>query len=135
MSPGGELITVEARDFMAERARRNTVEAGLGDMIEVRTGQALALLPEVEGTFDLVFNDIDKESYPEVLPWAKKLLRTGGLLVTDNVLWSGRVANPAEKDSWTEAVRTYNTMLAEDQDMHTVIVPLRDGVSISVKRS
>ncbi|MFQ6013779.1 MAG: O-methyltransferase, partial [Thermoplasmata archaeon] len=94
-----------------------------------------SVLPELEGDFDLVFNDIDKESYPRVLPLAKKVLRPGGLLVTDNVLWGGRVAMPEEVDSWTEAVRTYNRRLAQDEAMQSVIIPLRDGVSISVKRS
>ncbi|MFQ5907729.1 MAG: O-methyltransferase [Thermoplasmata archaeon] len=135
MSPGGELISVEARQSMAERARRNVDEAGLGDVIDVRLGQALSTLPAVEGDFDLIFNDIDKESYPEVIPWAKKLLRPGGLLVTDNVLWGGRVADPSEQDSWTEAIRTYNRTLGEDEDMETVILPVRDGVSVSRKRS
>ncbi len=135
MGEGGSLISLEARESMAERARRNLAEAGLSDVVEVRLGQALSLLPEVDGAFELVFNDIDKESYPEVIPWAKKLLRPGGLLVTDNVLWSGRVADPSEQDSWTKAIRTYNTTLAEDEEMQTVILPVRDGVSISVKRS
>ncbi len=135
MVEGGKLTTVEARETMAERARRNVAEADLSDVIEVRLGQALALLPEMDGAFDLIFNDIDKESYPQVIPWAKKLLRPGGLLVTDNVLWSGRVADPADSDPWTEAIRTYNRTLADDEDMETVILPVRDGVSISVKRS
>ncbi|MFQ5986926.1 MAG: O-methyltransferase [Thermoplasmata archaeon] len=135
MGVGGRLTTVEAREAMAERARRNVAEANLSDIIEVQLGQALALLPEMDGAFELVFNDIDKESYPAVIPWVKKLLRPGGLLVTDNVLWGGRVADPKEKDSWTKAVREYNRLLAEDADMQTVILPLRDGVSISVKRS
>lgn len=134
MAPEGELVSVEARASMAERARRNIAEAGLGDVIMVQLGQALSVLPEVGGDFDFIFNDIDKESYPQVIPLAKNALRPGGLLVTDNVLWGGRVADPAEKDSWTEAIRTYNRRLAEDPDMRTVILPLRDGVSLSVKR-
>ncbi len=135
MGEGGTLTTVEAREAMAERARRNVGEADLSDVIEVRLGQALALLPEMDGAFDLIFNDIDKESYPQVIPHAKRLLPPGGLLVSDNVLWSGRVADPSDQDSWTEAIRTYNRILAEDEDMETVILPVRDGVSISVKRS
>ncbi len=135
MGEGGKLTSVEARESMAERATLNLDEAGLGDLVEVRVGQALALLPKMDGPHDLVFNDIDKESYPQVIPHAKRLLRTGGLLVTDNVLWSGRVADPSDRDSWTEAIRTYNRTLAEDEDMETVILPVRDGVSISVKRS
>jgi predicted O-methyltransferase YrrM len=135
MGQGGRLTTVEARETMAERARRNVAEADLSDVIEVRVGGALTVLPEVKGDFDLIFNDIDKESYPQVIPWAKKLLRPGGILVTDNVLWSGRVADPSDQDAWTEAIRTYNRTLAEDEDMETVILPVRDGVSISVKRS
>ncbi len=134
MGEGGSLITLEARESMAERARRNLAEAGMGDVVEVRLGQALSLLPEVDGAFELVFNDIDKESYPQVIPYAKKLLRPGGLLVTDNVLWSGRVADPADQDAWTVAIRTYNQALADDEDMETVIFPVRDGVSVSLKR-
>ncbi len=135
MGEGGSLTTVEANEATAERARRNVAEANLSDVIEVRLGQALSLLPKMDGPLDLIFNDIDKESYPPVIPWAKKLLRPGGLLVTDNVLWSGRVADPSDQDAWTEAIRTYNRTLAEDEDMETIILPVRDGVSISVKRS
>jgi caffeoyl-CoA O-methyltransferase len=133
MSPGGELISVEARQSMAERARHNIDEAGLGDVIDVRLGQALSTLPTVEGDFDLIFNDIDKESYPQVIPHAKRLLRPGGLLVADNVLWGGRVADEEESDSWTEAVREYNHLLGQDPEMTTVVLPLRDGVSVSLK--
>ncbi len=135
MAEGGRLTSVEVNEATAERARRNLAEAGLGDRVEVQVGQALALLPKMDGPYELIFNDIDKESYPRVIPYAKELLAPGGLLVTDNVLWSGRVADPKETDSWTEAIRTYNRSLAEDEDMETVILPVRDGVSISVKRS
>lgn len=134
MAAGGELITVEARESMVARALRNVEEAGLADAVDVRLGQALSVLPKLKGPFDLIFNDIDKESYPQVLPLAKEALRSEGLLVTDNVLWGGRVARSDESDSWTEAVRTYNRRLAEDPEMRTVILPLRDGVSISLKK-
>ncbi|MDX1534207.1 MAG: O-methyltransferase [Thermoplasmata archaeon] len=133
MPAEGEIVTIEARASMADRARRNLGEAGLGDRVDVRMGEALTLLPQLKGPFELIFNDIDKESYPAVIPWAKALLRPGGLLVTDNVLWSGRVADPSDKDAWTEAIRTYNRSLAEDPEMETVVLPVRDGVSISVK--
>ncbi len=133
MGEEGRLTSFEANEATAERARRNLAEAGLGDRVEVQVGQALTLLPKMDGPYELIFNDIDKESYPQVIPWAKKLLRPGGLLVTDNVLWGGRVADPEDRSPATEAIIEYNRLLAEDEEMSTVILPVRDGVSISIK--
>jgi predicted O-methyltransferase YrrM len=96
-------------------------------------GDAVNILVDVEGPFDLVFNDIDKEAYPKVLPRIADLVRVGGLLVTDNVLWSGRVANRRTKDAATRAIRAYNDRLAADPRFVSVIVPLRDGVSVALK--
>ncbi len=132
---GGRMVTVEVSEETAQRARRNLQEAGLGEVVEVRVGEAVELLPELGTGYDIIFNDIDKEGYPASLPLCKEALRPGGLLVTDNVLWSGRVADPEDRSPATEAIRAYNRRLAEDPEMATVILPLRDGVSISVKRA
>lgn len=130
----GKLYTVEAREEMVGRAVRNVAEAGLGDVVEILSGPAHEVLPTLGGGFDLVFNDIDKEDYPAMLPLCKESLRPGGLLITDNVLWGGRVTSPEDRSASTEAIREYNRLLAEDEEMMTVILPIRDGVSISVKR-
>lgn len=133
LQPGGHLDTVEAREALAGRARRNLGEAGLEDAVAVHVGRAQDVLPTLGDDVDLVFNDVDKEGYPEVLPLAKRVLRPGGLLVTDNVLWSGRVADPDDTSRATEAIRRYNRLLAQDGEMATVVLPLRDGVSLSLK--
>lgn len=134
LRPGGRLVTVEAVEGTAQRARKNLQEAGLAEAVEVRVGEAVKLLPDLGDGYDFIFNDIDKEGYPASLPLCKAALRPGGLLVTDNVLRRGWVADPEERSPAVEAIRTYNRLLAEDPEMATVILPLRDGVSISVKR-
>lgn len=134
MAAGGRVVTIEAREEMAQRARENLRRAGLLDVVDVRVGMAVDVLLDLKGSYDVIFNDIDKEGYPQVLPRLKAILRPGGLLITDNVLWSGRVADPGDSSASTVAIREYNKLLARDEDMETVIVPLRDGVSISRKK-
>ena len=93
---------------------------------------ALARLEETDGEFDLIFNDVDKEGYPDVARRAIPRLRVGGLLVTDNVLWDGFLRlPPGEDDAETAAIREHNRLLYEHPDVETTIVPLRDGVSVA----
>lgn len=134
MASGGRLITVESRQEMARLARRNLEEAGVADSVEVVLGEASEVIPTLGNGFDFIFNDVDKERYPAILSLSKPALAKGGVLVTDNVLWSGRVASPEDETASTTAIREYNRLLAEDSEMATVILPIRDGVSISVKR-
>jgi predicted O-methyltransferase YrrM len=134
LQAGGRLVTVEAREDMVDRARGNLKEAGLEAVVEVVHGDALDVLPGLGGGYDLIFNDVDKLAYPKLLPLCKEALQPGGVLVTDNVLWSGRVANPEDSSASTEAIREYNHLLAAAREMTTVILPVRDGISISVKR-
>lgn len=126
------VTTVEVDRRTADRAKRNLAEAGLTGRVDVVVGDALEVVKGLQGQFEFIFNDIDKEGYPLVLPDLKRLLPKGGLLVTDNVLWSGRVAGVA-KDKTTLAIREYNDLLARDPDMKTSLVPIRDGVSIALK--
>jgi predicted O-methyltransferase YrrM len=129
---GGELVTVEHRSETAAIARRNFEKTGVAPKVKVFVGHAQSVLRDLKGPFDLIFNDIDKAGYPEVLDPCIKRLRIGGLLVTDNVLWSGEVAR-RDKSQETAAIRTYNERLAKDPRMIASIVPLRDGVSIALK--
>lgn len=133
-APEARVVTVEGDRERAARARTNLKEAGLAARVEVKEGDAINVAAGLEAPYELIFNDIDKVGYPRVLRDLKRLLPPGGLLVTDNVLWSGKVASPRWSDPSTAAIRTYNEMLALDPDMLTVIVPLRDGVSLSWKR-
>jgi len=116
----------------AKIARRNFERTGVSKRVRIVTGSALEVVPPIKGPFDLVFNDIDKKSYVDILPHCVAKLRVGGLLVTDNVLWSGRVAERPRRDE-AQVIHEYNERLAADPRMVAVIVPLRDGVSIASK--
>jgi len=133
LAAGGELLTVERDPDTAKLAAENLRRTGVADRVRILVGDARKIVKDLEGPFDLVFNDIDKEGYPVVLPRCADLLRVGGVLVTDNVLWSGSVADRRSRDASTAAIRTYNDRLAADARFLSVIVPLRDGVSVAMK--
>ncbi|HMM35768.1 MAG TPA: O-methyltransferase [Thermoanaerobaculia bacterium] len=127
----GQVFWTDASEENAAEARRNLAEAGVADRVALLVGDALASLDATEGELDLVFNDVDKEGYPDVLRRAVPRLRVGGLLVTDNVLWDGALRLPAcEDDAETAAIREFNRLCYERPDLETTILPLRDGVSV-----
>jgi predicted O-methyltransferase YrrM len=129
---GGHLLAFEADRENVRLGRRYLERAGLAEKVTFRQGDALKLIEAEEGPFDLIFNDVDKDAYPQVLTLALPKLRKGGLLVTDNALWSGRVLErPA--DSWTAGIQAYNRMAFSHPGLLTTIVPLRDGVAVSLK--
>jgi predicted O-methyltransferase YrrM len=136
---GGMLMTLELDPERAREARENFERAGLADRTSVIVGDAARMIAKVAGPFDLVFQDGDKKLYSPLLDRLVALLRPGGLLVTDNVLWSGTVAPgfaaADANDENTAAIAAYNERVASHPQLLTAIVPLRDGVSISVKRS
>jgi predicted O-methyltransferase YrrM len=124
----------------AKEARENFARAGLADRVSVVVGDAQLKLAKVSGPFDLIFQDGDKRQYSPLLDRLVTLLRPRGLLVTDNVLWDGEVApgfveRPTRDLADTQAIADYNARVAAHPDLLTSIVPLRDGVSISVKKS
>jgi len=96
-------------------------------------GDALELLSEEKGQFDIIFNDVDKEDYPRVFRLAIPKLRKGGLFITDNVLWSGRVAQNSP-DAETKAILEFNRLLYESEELFTTILPIRDGLAVAVKK-
>jgi predicted O-methyltransferase YrrM len=122
-SDGGEANAREAAGYFAR--------AALTGRIRVHVGDALTELANTAGTFDVIFNDVDKEGYPAVLAAAPARLRQGGLLVTDNTLWHSRVLNPVDEAS--RAVVEFNRVLYESGMFFTTLMPLRDGVSVSLK--
>ena len=128
----GELVTVERNPGTADIARRNFEAVGVADKVRVEVGEATEVLPRLRGPFDMVFNDIDKAHYLAVLPHCLRLVRVGGLLVTDNVLWQGGVAR-GSRSREARTIRDYNEALARDPRVVVAIVPLRDGVSIALK--
>jgi len=132
LEPGGELLTVERDPVTAGMGAENLTRTGVVDRVRILVGDAREILEDLKGPFDLVFNDIDKEGYPAVLPMIAERLRVGGLLVTDNTLRHGAVAKRGG-DGATRAIRAYNDALAADPRFLSVILPLRDGVSVALK--
>jgi len=135
---GGMLITMEFEEQRAKQARENFSRAGLSDKVNVIVGDAQRMLPKVSGPFDVIFQDGDKKLYGPMLDKLIRLLRPGGLLVTDNVLWNGEVVpgfaaekHPNPEDA--KAIAQYNQQIYNHPLLRTSIVPLRDGVAISVK--
>ena len=128
----GKVICTDGDPRNRERALDFLSRAGLEDKIDFRVGDALSIIDELVGEFDLILNDIDKESYPRALHKAVPRLRKGGILISDNVIWSGRVVekNP---DSATRSILEFNRLLYTSPELLTTIIPLRDGVSVSIK--
>src|SRR5579864_9391336 len=124
----GRVIYTDGDPKNAEQARRYFERAGVANRITVRVGDALEFLPEQKQEFDIIFNDVDKEDYPRVFRVALPRLRKGGLFITDNVLWSGKVAEKNPPDASTKAILEFNRLLYSSPDLFTTILPIRDGV-------
>jgi caffeoyl-CoA O-methyltransferase len=129
----GRIVTLESVAAHAEFARRHLDGAGVGAQVEIRIGNAIQLLPALDGErFDLVFLDADKEPLPTYLEWALRLVRPGGAIVADNALWGGRVLDDRVTDEATLAVREFNRRLATDPRITGIVVPTHDGVAIGI---
>jgi predicted O-methyltransferase YrrM len=140
LPPDGSLFTLEIDQDRAREARENFARAGLAERVSVLVGDAKLMLAKVAGPFDLIFQDGDKQLYTPLLDRLVSLLRPGGLLITDNVLWDGEVVpgflpRPVRNENDTRAIAEYNQRVAAHPELITAVVPLRDGVSISVKRT
>lgn len=130
----GRVFYTDGDRKNADEARKYFERAGVADRIEVKVGDALELISEQTQQFDIVFNDIDKTDYPRAMKLALPKLRKGGLFITDNVLWSGRVADAGNQEAATKAIREHNRALYENSELFSTILPIRDGVSVAVKR-
>jgi caffeoyl-CoA O-methyltransferase len=116
----------------AARARGYFKRAGVENSIQIMTGDAVNLIDQVPGEFDLIFIDVDKHQYPEALRKAVPRLRSGGLLLTDNVLWSGKVARKST-DKRTRAIQQFTKLIYSSSELFPIIIPLRDGVAVCRK--
>jgi len=131
---GGLVIYTDGDRKKAEEARRYFDRAGVAGRITVKTGDALEILSEEKTEYDIIFNDVDKEDYPRVFKLVVPRLRKGGLFVTDNVLWSGKVAQKSPSEASTKAILEFNRLLYGSPDFFTTILPIRDGVAVAVKK-
>jgi caffeoyl-CoA O-methyltransferase len=130
---GGRVHYTDSDPKNADKARRYFQRAGVADRITIHMGDAIELLSEQKEAFDIVFNDIDKDDYPRVLRMVPPRVRKGGLFVTDNVLWSGRIT-ASKPDATTKAILEFNRQLYQSPDFYTTILPVRDGVAVAVKK-
>jgi len=133
LPPGGRVHLTDGSEENLARARGFLRRAGVLARARFHHGDALTVAARLAGPFDLVFNDIDKEGYPGVVEPAVRWLRPGGLLITDNALWYGKVAG-RRPDAATRGVQEYNRRVFSHPALESVILPLRDGVAISRKR-
>jgi caffeoyl-CoA O-methyltransferase len=130
--PGAEIYYTDGDAENARLARQSFQLAGVEDQIQLLVGNAVDLIDTLPGKFDLIFIDVDKQQYPAALRKAADHLRSGGVLLADNVLWYGRVARKA-KDTSTRSIRQFNRMIYDSRELFPVIVPLRDGVAVCLK--
>lgn len=132
LSDGGTLFFTEVSDDNARLALDFFKRGKVENRIKIQVGDSLSILDRTPGHFDLIFNDIDKEQYPLVVDRALKRLRKGGLLITDNVLWFGRVLKGDDSSS-TKGIKEFTRLLLSEKGFLTTIIPIRDGISISLK--
>jgi caffeoyl-CoA O-methyltransferase len=139
LPPDGRVIACDVSEEFTSVARRYWAKAGVADKIELRLAPANQTLDSLlaageAGRFDFAFIDADKENYVGYYERCLKLLRDGGLIAVDNVLWSGEVANPAIEDKDTRAIRALNDQLKTDQRITLSMVPIGDGLTLARKR-
>jgi predicted O-methyltransferase YrrM len=119
---------------LSQRARAHLGALGLADLVEFHVGEAVRALRDTPGPFDLVFNDIDKAGYPAALPVIRERLRSGGVLLVDNLLWHGQVFDQADRSPDTEGVRELTRLVTTDPEWTASVVPIRDGLLLARRR-
>lgn len=139
LPPNGKIIACDVSEEYTAIARRYWEAAGVADKIDLRLAPALSTLDELlasgqAGTFDFAFIDADKSHYEEYYERSLQLIRPGGLIALDNVLWSGRVADSQVQDNRTNKIRALNGKLHQDERVTLSLVPIADGLTLALKR-
>ena len=139
MGPEGKVLALDVSEEFTSIARRHWAKAGIADRVELRLRPAAESLQELVAagagdTFDFAFIDADKVNYDTYYEYALKLIRRGGLIAIDNVLWSGQVADPSDDTPDTVAIRTLNKKVHGDERVDAVLVPIGDGLTLALKR-
>lgn len=130
---GGEVFHTVWDEELSKQARGYVAEAGYEQLVKFTVAEAVGTLERTEGSFDLIFNDIDKDGYPASIPLIKRKLAVGGALIIDNMLWNGRIFDKRDTSEDTRGVREATRILFEDPDLVSSLLPLRDGLILSVK--
>jgi predicted O-methyltransferase YrrM len=134
LAPGGTIDTIDIDPETLALARTYFERSAFGQAITVHCGNALDIIPTLGSGFDLVFLDADKQHYERYWHLLLPLLNPGAVVLADNVLWSGKVTNPAEQDDETEGLRRFTRMVLANPDFTTVLLPIRDGILWAQKK-
>jgi predicted O-methyltransferase YrrM len=130
----GVLHTIDINEELVDFQRKYFDQSQQGHQIHQHLGDALEIIPTLETHFDIVFIDADKDNYAKYFHLIINKLNPGGIILSDNVLWSGKVMEPVKKDDRsTEALIAYNKLLKDDARVETIILPIRDGLTVSRK--
>ncbi|MFQ5747772.1 MAG: O-methyltransferase [Gemmatimonadota bacterium] len=140
LPPGGRIVTCDVSEEWTSIARRYWAEAGVADRIDLRLGPALATLDALladglAGRFDFAFIDADKPAYGDYFERALALVRPGGLIAVDNVLWEGAVVDVTDSEPSTVAIRVFNERLRDDDRVSLSLVPIGDGLTLARRRA
>jgi caffeoyl-CoA O-methyltransferase len=131
---GGEVHHVVWDDKLSKMAQQHLARLGVGNLIKYRVSEAIEALKGTEGPFDIIFNDIDKHAYPQSLLAIEPKLRSGGIMIVDNMLWSGRIFDRMDQDPNTKGVRTLTSLVAKKPNWVSSLIPIRDGLIVAMKR-
>ncbi|HSG42168.1 MAG TPA: O-methyltransferase, partial [Anaerolineales bacterium] len=131
---GGVIHHTVWDDDLSNRAKTHLSTMGYADLVKFHNAEAVKTLCKTEGPFDIIFNDIDKEGYPDSLPVIKEKLRSGGLLIIDNMIWHGQILDPNDHEATTEAIRRFTRDITTDPDWTASLVPMRDGMIVAYKK-
>jgi caffeoyl-CoA O-methyltransferase len=134
LSPGGKLVTIDVNEELAQRVQGYFDASAFAKQIHYIISPALDVIPTLNETWDLVFIDADKQNYIEYYELILPFVRSGGYVILDNVLWSGKVAEPGKNDKDTVLLRKLNDLIHEDERVEEVLLPIRDGLMIARKK-
>lgn len=130
---GGTVFHVVWDEDLSRRAKKHLSTLGFDGIVQYRVSEAVQALRETDGPFDLIFNDIDKEAYPDSLPVIADKLRAGGVLIVDNMIWHGRVLDPSDRSPATEGIRAFTRTITADPGWISTVLPIRDGLLVAYR--
>ena len=134
LNPAGMIHTIDKNEELLQIQNKYFEKSGLRNQIKQYTGDALAIIPKLKFDFDMVFLDADKENYVKYLELISPILKPGGVLLTDNVLWHGKILESSEnQDRVTKLIDNFNKKILENKSLKTVMLPIRDGISLTLK--
>ena len=131
LATNGKIFTIDRNEELINIQNKYFEESGNRDKIVQLTGRATEILMDLDENFDLIFIDADKENYIKYFEIVSKKLNPNGVIISDNVLWSGKVVEESDGDQETNTLKKFNSLLSKDERFETIILPLRDGLSIS----